>query len=106
MPHQRRCDREKAYIPYSPGQSLRSFSFSSGNVELLAAVKVSCDAVGMVQIAKDLGYKWEVEVMVHSNAALEANSHNGERQSTTCQDRSPMGTAYVGTGRVWVQEGG
>ena len=48
----------------------KTIALSSGEAELTAVVKCSCECIGMVQLADDWGLSVEADVLVDSTAAL------------------------------------
>ena len=71
----------------------KAVTLSSGEAELLAAVKTSCEVLGMVQMGQDLGCPMEAAVMVDSNAALGIVGRKGNGK-----------LRHVRIGHLWVQE--
>ena len=71
------CDPLRAYHTILNFHYLNSWSstqktiaLSSGEAELTAVVKCSCECIGMVQLAEDWGLIIEADVLVDSTAAL------------------------------------
>ena len=48
----------------------KSITLSSGEAELVAAVKMSCELIGLCQLAKDWGQDFKAKVWVDSSAAI------------------------------------
>ena len=61
----------------------KAVALSSGESELLAAVKASCEATGLAQMAQDIGCPMEAEILVDSSAALGAVNRRGKASSDT-----------------------
>ena len=68
-------------------------SLSSGEAELVAVVKVSCELIGMSQLLHDWGYNVHGEVLVDSSAALGIVKRKGNGKMR-----------HVRVGMLWVQE--
>ena len=73
----------------------KSNTLSSGEAELVAAVKMSCELIGMCQLAKDWGQELKANVWVDSSAAIGVVNRRG------CGK-----LRHVRVGMLWVQEGG
>ena len=68
-------------------------SLSSGEAELVAVVKMSCEFIGMSQLLHDWGYEVEAEVYADSSAALGVVQRKGNGKMR-----------HVRVGQMWVQE--
>ena len=66
---------------------------SSGEAELTAVVKCSCETIGILQLAADWFMELEGEVLVDSSAALGVVSRKGAGK-----------LRHVRVGQLWVQE--
>ena len=55
----------------------KNITLSSGEVELVAAVKMSAELIGMLQLLEDWGVKMEARVFVDSTAAIGATQRKG-----------------------------
>ena len=82
------------------GHYLRSWSstqkcvsLSSGEAELVAVVKVSCELIGMSQLLHDWGYLVTGNVLVDSSAALGIVKRKGNGKMR-----------HVRVGMLWIQE--
>ena len=66
---------------------------SSGEAELTALVKCSCELLGILQLAADWGDELEGDVMVDSSAALGVVARKGAGK-----------LRHVRVGQLWVQQ--
>ena len=71
----------------------KTIALSSGEAELTALVKCSCEVIGVVQLAEDWHLTLEGEVHVDSSAALGVVSRRGAGK-----------LRHVRVGQLWVQE--
>ena len=71
----------------------KTIALSSGEAELTALVKTSCEIIGMLQLAADWGLDYEGEVLVDSSAALGVVARKGAGK-----------LRHVRVGQLWVQE--
>ena len=71
----------------------KTIALSSGEAELTALVKCSCESIGMTQLAYDWGLEFEVSVMVDSSAAIGVVNRRGAGK-----------LRHVRVGQLWVQE--
>ena len=71
----------------------KSITLSSGEAELVAAVKASCETIGFVQMAMEWGLETVAEIMVDSSAALGAVKRKGNGR-----------LRHVRVGLLWVQQ--
>ena len=71
----------------------KTIALSSGEAELTAVVKCSCETIGVIQLAQDWGIDLEGEIMVDSSAALGVVSRRGAGR-----------LRHVRVGKLWVQE--
>ena len=71
----------------------RTIALSSGEAELTALVKCSCEVIGMLQLAADWRQEWQGEVYVDSTAALGVVGRKGAGK-----------LRHVRVGQLWVQE--
>ncbi len=71
----------------------RSITLSSGEAELVAAVKMSAELIGMTQLAADWGMQCRGRVMVDSSAAIGAAQRKGNGK-----------LRHVRVGMLWIQE--
>ena len=70
-----------------------SLALSSGEAELTAVVKCSCECIGMVQLAEDWGLSVEADVLVDSTAALGVVNRKGAGR-----------LRHVRVGKPWIQQ--
>ena len=68
-------------------------ALSSGEAELMALVKATCEAIGLAQLAKGWGLEFQVSVHVDSSAALAVTARKGNGK-----------LRHVRIGHLWVQE--
>ena len=68
-------------------------ALSSGEAELTAVVKCSCETIGIVQLGDDWGLELEGDIMVDSSAALGVVSRRGAGR-----------LRHVRVGQLWVQQ--
>ena len=71
----------------------KTIALSSGEAELTAVVKCSCETIGVIQLAQDWGIDLEGDIMVDSSAALGVVSRKGAGR-----------LRHVRVGKLWVQE--
>ena len=71
----------------------KNITLSSGEAELVAAVKASTELLGVIQMAAEWGIECSGQVMVDSSAAL-----------GTVRRRGNGKLRHVKTGMLWVQE--
>ena len=71
----------------------KSITLSSGEAELVAAVKMSCELIGMCQLAKDWGRDLKAKIWVDSAAALGIVNRRGNGK-----------LRHVRVGMLWIQE--
>ena len=71
----------------------RTIALSSGEAELTALVKCSCELIGMLQLAADWDDELEGEVYTDSTAALGVVARKGAGK-----------LRHVRVGQLWVQE--
>ena len=71
----------------------KTVALSSGEAELTAVVKCSCEAIGILQLAQDWNLELEADVYVDSSAALGVVARRGAGR-----------LRHVRVGQLWVQE--
>ena len=71
----------------------KKITLSSGEAELAACVKTSCECIGILQMAADWGRTVEGKVMVDSSAALGVVSRKGNGR-----------LRHVRVGQLWIQQ--
>ena len=71
----------------------KNITLSSGEAELVAAVKTSCGLIGVLQMAQEWGMKHEGSVWVDRSAALGMVKRQGNGKMR-----------HVKIGQLWVQE--
>ncbi len=71
----------------------KSITLSSGEAELVAAVKMSTEVLGMLQLLEDWGVSKEAKVYVDSSAAIGITQRKGNGK-----------LRHVKVGMLWVQE--
>ena len=71
----------------------KNVTLSSGEAELVAAVKASTEAIGVMQMASEWGRELEGQVLVDSSAALGAVKRKGNGK-----------LRHVKVGMLWIQE--
>ena len=71
----------------------KNITLSSGEAELVAAVKMSAELIGMLQLLEDWGVKMEARVFVDSTAAIGATQRKGNGR-----------LRHVRVGLLWIQE--
>ena len=71
----------------------KSITLSSGEAELVAAVKMSTELIGMCQLARDWGMELRAKVWVDSSAALGVAARRGNGK-----------LRHVRVGMLWIQE--
>ena len=71
----------------------KSITLSSGEAELVAAVKMSTEVLGMLQLLEDWGVSREAKVYVDSSAAIGITQRKGNGK-----------LRHVKVGMLWVQE--
>ena len=71
----------------------KKMTLSSGEAELVAAVKMSAELIGMLQLLEDWGVKMEARVFVDSTAAIGATQRKGNGR-----------LRHVRVGLLWIQE--
>ena len=70
-----------------------TIALSSGEAELTAVVKCSCECMNVVQLAADWGLMLEADVLVDSTAALGVVNRKGAGR-----------LRHVRVGKLWIQE--
>ena len=73
----------------------KKVTLNSAEAELLAAVKATGEALGMLQLMSSVGVTMTTSIMVDSSAALAVVARKGKRQIASCQS----GTSLGATGR-------
>ena len=71
----------------------KSITLSSGEAELVAAVKTSTEVIGLLQMAAEWGIDLSGQVLVDSSAALGATQHRGNGK-----------LRHVRVGMLWIQQ--
>ena len=71
----------------------KNVTLSSGEAELVAAVKASCELIGILQMSSEWGTEAEGEVFVDSTAALAITQRKGNGKMR-----------HVRVGMLWIQE--
>ena len=71
----------------------KSITLSSGEAELVAAVKMCSEAIGLTQLAEDWGLELEGQIWVDSSAAIGTIHRRGNGK-----------LRHVRVGSLWVQE--
>ena len=71
----------------------KSITLSSGEAELVAAVKMSCELIGICQLASDWGIELNAKVWIDSSAALGVVGRKGNGK-----------LRHVRVGMLWIQE--
>ena len=71
----------------------KNVTLSSGEAELVAAVKASCELIGVLQMTNEWGNEVEGEVFVDSTAALAITGRKGNGKMR-----------HVKVGMLWIQE--
>ena len=71
----------------------KNITLSSGEAELVAAVRISTEAVGLAQLLADWGEDMEVRIFVDSSAAIGMVSRRGNGKMR-----------HVKVGMLWIQE--
>ncbi len=71
----------------------KSITLSSGEAELVAAVKTSTEVLGLIQLAHDWGVDAEARVFVDSSAAVGVVHRKGNGK-----------LRHVKVGMLWIQE--
>ena len=71
----------------------KTIALSSGEAELTAVIKCSCECIGMVQLAEDWGLTIEADVLVDSTAALGVVNRKGAGR-----------LRHVRVGKLWIQQ--
>ena len=71
----------------------KTIALSSGEAELTALVKCSCEVIGLLQLAADWDYKYTGQVHVDSTAALGVVGRRGAGK-----------LRHVRVGQLWVQQ--
>ena len=71
----------------------KTVALSSGEAELTALVKCSCETIGVLQLAQDWEMHFEGNIIVDSSAALGVVARKGARK-----------LRHVRVGQFWVQE--
>ena len=71
----------------------KSVTLNSGEAELVAAVKMSCELIGICQMAHDWGWEMKARVWVDSAAALGVINRKGNGK-----------LRHVRVGMLWIQE--
>ena len=84
--------RGKHYLK-SWSSTQKTIALSSGEAELTAAVKCSCEIIGILQLAADWGERHEGRVYVDSSAALGVVRRQGAGK-----------LRHVRVGQLWIQQ--
>ena len=71
----------------------KSVTLSSGEAELVAAVKMSAELIGMCQLSYDWGIEMEARLLVDSSAAIGVVNRKGNGR-----------LRHVRVGMLWIQE--
>ena len=71
----------------------KTIALSSGEAELTAVVKCSCECIGMVQLAEHWGLEIEADVLVDSTAALGVVNRKGAGR-----------LRHVRVAKLWIQQ--
>ena len=71
----------------------KNVTLSSGEAELVACVKASCELIGILQMSSEWGLEVEGEVYVDSTAALAIAQRKGNGKMR-----------HVKVGQLWIQE--
>ena len=71
----------------------KSVTLSSAEAELVAAVKMTTEAIGVAQLVKDWGRSLNVKIYVDSSAAIGVASRRGNGK-----------LRHVKVGMMWIQE--
>ena len=71
----------------------KSITLSSGEAELIAAVKTCTEVIGITQLARDWGEEWQGEILVDSSAAIGIVHRKGNGK-----------LRHVRVGMLWIQE--
>ena len=71
----------------------KGVTLSSGEAELVAAVKMSTEVIGLLQLAKDWGLEMEGKILVDSSAALGTVRRKGNGK-----------LRHIRVGQMWIQE--
>jgi len=71
----------------------KTIALSSGEAELTAMVKASCEAIGMAQLARDWGIEMDSDIYVDSSAAIGVVNRKGNGK-----------LRHVRVGQLWIQE--
>ena len=71
----------------------KSVTLSSGEAELVAAVKMSTELLGLIQLARDWGVKFSGRVLIDSSAALAVVRRKGNGK-----------LRHIRVGSLWVQQ--
>ena len=71
----------------------KHITLSSGEAELVAAVNMSAELIGMLQLLEDWGVKMEARVFVDSSAAIGVTQRRGNGK-----------LRHVRVGLLWIQE--
>ena len=77
----------------SRSSTQKTIALSSGEAELTAVVKCSCETIGILQLSADWWMELEGEVLVDSSAALGVVGRKGAGK-----------LRHVRVGQLWVQE--
>ena len=81
------------YVLKSWSSMQKSITLSSGEAELVAAVKMSTELTGIAQLAYDWGLEWDCRLHVDSSAAIRVTSRGGNGKMR-----------HVREGMLWIQE--
>ena len=71
----------------------KNVTLSSGEAELVAAVKMSAEVIGMIQMAEDWGVQLEGRILTDSSAALAVVRRKGNGK-----------LRHIRVGTMWIQE--
>ena len=71
----------------------KAITLSSGEAELIAAVKTCTEVIGITQLARDWGEEWQGEILVDSSAAIGIVHRKGNGK-----------LRHVRVGMLWIQE--
>ena len=68
----------------------KKVTLSSGEDQLVAMVKMSCEMIGMTQLASEWGLAMKGNVFAGSSVALGIAEEKRKRKDETCQDWDPL----------------
>ena len=81
------------HVLKSRSSTQKPITLSSGEAELVAAVKMSTELIGISQLAWDWGMAWACDVHVDSSAAIGVTNRKGNGKMR-----------HVRVGMLWIQE--